>query len=433
MTSCTRRGFLAVSAAAAAPLILPTGVLGRSGRRGANDKIVLGVIGQGDMGGRLMRPMTTELNEPVAALCDVDQERLEEGAAWVESELGYEVECYADYRRLLDRQDIDAVVIATPDHWHAVQAVHAAEAGKDIYVEKPLNRTIAEGRAIIDAVRRHKRVAQVGAMGRSLPGVQQIATYIRNGELGEVHRVDCWRGANPVGDNTPDEPPPDHLDWDMYLGPARWRPYNPEIVHYNFRYIMDLGGGQIRDLGAHLFSQILWYLDRDSDGPVRISATGKPPAQGVFDNPVELDVTWEFTDPELTITWKQPGERDGDGAVYHGERETLEVGGMTGRSPSTEDHVMEYEPPSDGLDLREPSEYRGDLPHYENWFHCIRTREEPNVSVEAGHRVASLCILGNIAYLLGRSLEYDPAAERFVDDEEANRMLNSPGRGPWHV
>ena len=433
MSSYTRRGFLAASAAAAAPLILPRGVLGRPGQPGANDKIVLGFIGQGDMGGRLMRPMTTELNKPVAALCDVDQERLEAGAAWVESELGVEVDCYRDYRRVLDRKDIDAVVIATPDHWHAVQAVHAAEAGKDIYVEKPLNRTIAEGRAIVDAVQRHERVAQVGAMGRSLPGVQQIATYIRNGELGRVHRVECWRGANPVGDNTPDEAPPDHLDWDMYLGPARWRPYNPEIVHYNFRYIMELGGGQIRDLGAHLLSQVLWFLDRVNDGPVRVSATGKPPATGVFDNPVELDVTWEFTDPDLTVTWTQPNERNGDGAMYHGERETLRVGGMTGRGPSTEDHVMAYEPPSDGVDLREPSEFRGDLPHYENWFHCIRTREEPNVPVEAGHRVATMCILGNLAYQLGRPLEYDPVAERFIGDDEANRFLGSPGRGPWHV
>ena len=432
MTTYSRRQFLAASVAAAAPLILPSGVLARSGRQGANDRIVLGFIAQGDMGGRLMRPMTLEM-EPVAAICDVDEERLAEGAGWVKDHHGVEVDCYGDYRRLLDRKDIDAVVIATPDHWHAVQAVHAMEAGKDVYVEKPLSRTIAEGRAIVDAARRHKKVVQVGSMGRSLPGVQQIATYFRNGEAGAVRRVECWRGANPVADNVPDEDPPDYLEWDMWLGPARWRPYNPAICHYNFRYFMDFGGGTLRDLGAHGLSQVLFYLDCDDYGPVRVSATGRPPASGVYDNPAELEVTWEFSKPDLTITWKQPGERSGEGIILHGERESLRVRPMTGRNASTDEHVMEYEPPASGVDLRKPSAFGQDLPHYENWFDCIRTREDPNMTVEAGHRVATLCNLGNLAYQLGRPLDYDPVSGQFANDDQANQLLSRPGRGPWHV
>ncbi len=432
MSNLTRRQFLGTAAAAAAPLILPSGALARTNRRGANDRIVVGYIAQGDMGGRLMRPMSIEM-EPVGAVCDVDQKRLEDGAAWVKEEHGVEVDCYADYRRVLDRQDIDAVVIATPDHWHAVQAVHAMEAGKDVYVEKPLSRTVAEGRAIVDAARRYNKVVQVGSMGRSLPGVQQIATYLRNGEAGRITRVECWRGANPVGENTPDEAPPDHLDWDMWLGPARWRPYNPSLCHYNFRYFMEFGGGTLRDLGAHALSQALMYLDADDYGLVRVSATGRPPDKGVYDNPAELEVTWEFTRPELTMTWKQPGDRDGDGVIYHGEHESIRVSSMTGRNATTDDHVMEYEPPADGVDLRTPSEFSQDLPHYENWFHCIRTREQPNMPVAAGHSVATLCNLGNIAYLLGRPVEFDPATERFIGDEQANLLLTCPGRGPWRI
>ena len=421
MAKLTRRQFFATSAAAAAPLILPQGVLGQGGNPGANDRITLGFIGVGGMGRGLMQHMMTL--QPVAALCDVDRQHLEGAASWVDTP----VDLYGDYRRILDRSDIDAVVIATPDHWHAVQTVHALEAGKDVYVEKPLCNTVAEGKAVIDAVKRYGRILQVGSQGRSMPIFHKICTYIRNGELGAVDRVDCYHYENRTGESPPNEEPPDHLDWDMWLGPARWVPYNPARCPFTFRWFMEYGGGNVRDRGAHVLSLVMWFLDRDGDLPVRVTATGTPPETGLYNCPTAMEVAWEFENPDLTVTWTQPGEREGFGAVYHGERDSLLVTGGDGGGGTTSEEVEAYEPPADGVEVFESPG------HHQNWFDCIKTREQPIMDVEAGHNVATICNLANWAYLLGRPLEFDPETQQVVGDEQANRLLNMPGRGPWHV
>jgi len=435
MNEVTRRSFLAASAASLAPLILPSGVLARPGQPGANDKIVLGFIGIGGWGSGLMQRMTEYY--PAAAVCEVDDNRREAAAGLVD----YEVNQYNDYRELLDQQDIDAVVIATPDQWHAVQAVHAMEAGKDVYVEKPLSRTLAEGKAVVDAVKRTGAVLQMGTQGRSQPDptgrddvhFYQTCNYIRNGEIGEVTHVECWHPGNPIGPDHPDEEPPDYLDWDMWLGPAQWVPYNPARCPGSFRFFMEYGGGVIRDFGAHVLSNTLWFLDRDDDGPFKVTATGRPPAEGIYDVPMDLDVTWEFRDPDLTITWREHGEFPSDhwggAALYHGTEDSLLVHGSADEVGAgvEEEEVREYEPPADGVEVfRSPS-------HHQNWFDCIKSRERPIMHAEAAHRVTSLCILGNMAYQLGRSLDFDPVQQQFINDDQANMLAARPGRGPWHV
>jgi predicted dehydrogenase len=343
--------------------------------------------------------------------------------------IGRYVPLHKDFRALLDQRDLDGVVIATPDHWHGVMAVMACEAGKDVYVQKPLALTVEEGRKIVQAAERCGRVVQVGSQGRSTPAAYKACTYIRNGMLGKVKEVTCWHYPNPVGGKQPDSDPPPHLDWDLWLGPVRYVPYNVERCHFNFRWFLEFGGGQIRDRGAHIMSVALWCLESDDKAPVSIEATGTSPKEGIWDCPVEMEVKYEFKNPDWTLYWRQPGEPQlgaGYGAVYHGEKDKLIVTGGDGGC-GTEQKAMEYKPPAGGV---HPYESPG---HEQDWVNCIRTRAKPIMNVEAGHAVATLCVLGNISYILGRKLLWDGAAERVIGDEEANRMLARPNRSPWHI
>ena len=419
----SRRAFLAASAVSAAPTILPRGVLGIAGMPGANDRIVTGHIGLGGMG----RAHLERFREHVGAVCDVDANHLADAL----NVLGRKVDVYTDYRALLDRHDIDAVVVATPDHWHGLQTVHACQAGKDVYVEKPLCKTIEEGRAMIRAARRFGRVVQVGSQGRSAEDVRAACLYIRNGQLGRVKRVECWHPPNPTGgDPAKTGNPPPELDWDLWLGPARWKPYNPDYCHFNFRWMLDFGGGWIRDRGAHVFAAVFWCLDLDYfTSPVRITATGRPPREGLWDVPPTLDVEYVFRDLHLTIMWAQPGTPPVDyefGAKFEGEKDSLVLKGGHGGC-GTEDKAMTYTPPADGVRVSVSPGHR------ENWLACIKSREDPVMPVEAGHAVASLCTLGNLSYQLGRPLEWDPVKEQVGGDAEANRMLAMAGRGPWRL
>ncbi len=271
-----RRRFLATTAAMAAPWVVPSGILAAADEPGANDRLTLAHIGIGGMGGNHLGMSLNFRNMKrvnIAAVCEADANRLAAAA----KKVGEGCETYRDYRKLLERKDIDAVVIATPDHWHALQTVHACEAGKHVYVEKPASCTVAEGQAMVAAARKHNRVVQVGSQARSAEPAHQACTYIRNGMLGKVTKVTCWHSLNPSGGPSKEAPAPPELDWDMWLGPLRMRPYVPGAYHPGqFRWIMESGGGNIRDRGAHVMSIILWCLNADEQTPVTIEATGDP-------------------------------------------------------------------------------------------------------------------------------------------------------------
>lgn len=424
--SISRRTFLAGATAVAAPLILPSGVLAQGGRPGANDKLVVGQIGAGGQGRSHLKFLSGRSDVQIAAICDVDEKQRELGRDFT----GGKAKGYNDYRELLDRKDIDAVVIAAPDHWHGLIAVDACEAGKDVYVEKPASKTVEEGRAMLDAARRYGRVMQVGSQGRSTPAAIAACNYIRNGQIGKVSRVECWHYENPVGGdpNLNQEPPPG-LDWDMWVGPARWVPYNPDRVHFNFRWMLDFGGGQIRDRGAHVLSVISWCLDLDRRSPVRITATGEAPKTGLWDCPPEMRVEYRFENPDLTVVWEQPGTKAADhdfGAVYYGSSDKLIVRGGDGGC-YTEKKAMDYTPPADGYHAFESPG------HHQNWFDCIKSREKPIMDIAAGHQVAKLCILANLAYRIERPIMWDGEREQILGDEGANALLSNPGRGQWHL
>ncbi|MCC6729793.1 MAG: Gfo/Idh/MocA family oxidoreductase [Chthonomonadales bacterium] len=420
----SRREFVGkATTSIAIPYLVPSGVIGMHGRQGANDRITIGVIGTGGMGSGHVYPDT-------AALCDVDDDHLAAARQRVTQGSPYLTK---DYRRLLDRKDIDAVIIATPDHWHAIMAVHACQAGKHVMSEKPTSKTIAEGRAMVNAARRYNRVVQIHAQGRSNDNAHAACQFVRNGGIGRVKRVDVWHPVN-FTTGTWGEPryPPASLDWEMWLGPARWAPYHPQRCHFNFRWFMDYGGGFIRDRGNHALSIVSWLTDNDGyQGRVTCEATGTPMLAGFYDVPATMDVRWEFRDPDWTLTWSQPGTPNprmpGEwGATYHGDRDDLVVLGGDGGC-ETEQKARSFEVPSGGTSVfRSPG-------HRENWLECIRTGQRPVMDVEIGHHVVTLCNLGNISYRLGREVVYDFARERFVGDEEADRLISEPLRAPWSL
>lgn len=419
----SRRQFLGRSAGVglglAAPAIFPGGFLGAAS---PNERVTTGHIGVGGMGTGQLR---NSFLETCGAICDVDENHLNRAARMV----GRYVPLYKDFRELLDQRDLDGVVIATPDHWHGVMTVYACEAGKDVYCQKPLSNTIEEGQKMKEAARRSGRVVQVGSQGRSTPAAYKACGYVRNGQIGRVKEVRCWHYANPVGGFKPDSDPPSELDWDMWLGPVRYIPYNVDRAHFNFRWFLEFGGGQIRDRGAHVMSVALWLTGADAQPLHSVEAKGTAPKEGMWDCPVDMEVRYEFKDPDWTMWWLQPGEPRrgaGYGATYYGEKDTLIVTGGDGGC-GTERKAMDYTPPSDGY---QPYKSPG---HEIDWLNCIKTREDPIMHIDAGAAVANLCILGNISYILGRRLLWDGENERVIGDPEANRMLARPNRAPWRI
>lgn len=417
----TRRDLVGRAAGLALPAIIPAHVIGRRGRPGANDQIRIGVIGTGGMGRHHVAPDT-------AAICDVDDGHLADARKRITRGEPFVTK---DFRRLLDREDIDAVIIAAPDHWHALMTVMACQAGKHVMSEKPTSKTIAEGRAMVEAARKYQRVVQIHAQGRSHPVAHAACTFVRYGGIGRIQRVDVWHPVNFTTTSWGEEQPiPAGLDWDLWLGPLRRMPYHPERCHFNFRWLMDSGGGFIRDRGNHALSIVSWLTNNDGyRGRVTCEAKGTPHLSGFFDTPATLDVVWTFEKPRWTLTWSQPGKPNprfpGDwGATYTGDRDDLVVLGGDGGC-DTEDKAKRFTVPSGGIEIyKSPG-------HRENWLDCIRTGKRPVMDVEIGHHVVTLCNLGNIAWRLGRAVTFDLRRERFVGDEEADRLIAEPYRAPW--
>lgn len=434
-TSITRRRFLkTASTASIAPMLLPSGVLAARGNPGANDKLVIGQIGTGGQGRSHSKFLSGRNDVQVAAVCDVYDVHRQQGIDFTDGK----AQGYNDYRKLLERKDLDAVVIAAPDHWHGIMAVDAANAGLDVYVEKPASKTVEEGRAMLDAARRNKIVMQVGSQGRSTPAARKSCEFLRNGQIGDVSKVVCWHYDNPIGgDSSKNSKAPADLDWNMWLGPARWVPYNPDRVHFNFRWMLDFGGGQIRDRGAHVFSVISWCLDLDNRSPVRVHATGTAPETGLWDCPNNFRVEITYEKPDLTIIWEQPGItpekhtlgkdfHNQFGATYYGSKGELIIGGGDGGCYA-EEAARHYKAPEKGYHAQKVSG------HHQNWFDCIKSREKPIMDIAAGHQVAVMCILANLSYRIGRPIEWNGRKEQIIGDPAANRLLGNSGRGEFHL
>ncbi|MEM0898034.1 MAG: Gfo/Idh/MocA family oxidoreductase [Verrucomicrobiota bacterium] len=419
----SRRRFLATtaSAALAAPMILP------GSARGANSRLQIGIIGTGAKG----KHHVQRISDHVAALCDVDAHHL----AAATKLLGREVPVFTDYRKLLERKDIDGVVIATPGHWHPLMTIHACQTGKDVYVEKPASNFVRDGRAMVDVAANTQRVVQVGSQGRCHPGGAALREFIQSGALGKITRVECWHNDNHMGGNLANMmAPPSHLDWNLWLGPLSNRSYNPDYCHRDFRWMFDIGGGQIYDRGAHVFNLISWILDLDRTGPSRVTASGNPPTEGLWDCPLNFEVTYEFENPKLTIHWAQPGVKAGDfefGAVYHGTRGKTIVLGGDGRV-FLDEQVIDFAK-AEGIPHALAKGERADATNLQNWLACMQSRKEPLMDIESGHRVSSMCSLANVAWQVDRPLQWNPTSEQIENDPGANLLLASPGRGEFRI
>ena len=419
---------LAAAAAAGFPTIIPSSAYGAAGHTAPSNRIAMGFIGVGKQGkGAHLSRMASRKDVQVVALSDVETGRLEGCQTLIneiearDTDRAGHASCdkYGDFRELIARDDIDAVLIATPDHWHAIPCIMAATAGKDIYCEKPMTRTIREGRAVVDAVRRHGRVFQTGSQQRSEFGSRFIraAELVRNGVIGDIQSVDIGVGG-PPGDsyNLPPEPVPPTLDWDMWQGPAPWRPYNSELCPLNFsgypnwRYYRDYAGGSLSDFGAHHFDIAQWALGMDDSGPVEIIPPGGK------------DVKRLVFHYANGVPMYHGGEAD---CVFHGTKGTIFVSrGYIRTEPET---ILETPLGPDAIHLDRHKR------HHDDWVDCIRDRSRPVADAEIGHRTNTVCQLANIAYVLKRPLKWDPAKEEFPSDDEANRMLSRPMRSPWRL
>ena len=437
-----RREFLATAGVACTlPYLIPSGVLAAAGKKGANERINIGHIGFGGRSGGLYRELAM-LRQAGAcqsiAVCDCDEKRLEAAAKTV----GPQADAYRDYRYILQRKDIDAVVIGTPDHWHGVQFVHAAECGKHIYCEKPACCTIEEGQAMVAAAKKAGIASQIGSQGRSQPEAYLAHRYLANRVIGKISKVTCWHYASPSDTKpVPDSDPPPELDWDLWLGPLRWRPYNRKYLLGVFRWLLESGGGQIRDRGAHVMSCAMHWMGADGTAPVSIEATGTQPTLGLWDSAVTMNVTYTFKNPDWVLTWNQPGEpvppeergsgeskisRPGYGAVYHGEKGTFHHWGGDGGTWA-ERKCRQWAPPPGAVDVyKSPG-------HMEDWFQGMRTGAKTIMNIEAAVGVANLCILGNLSFLLGRKLYWDQAKQEIVGDEQARRLMSRPQRHPYRL
>ena len=256
--------------------------------------------------------------------------------------------------------------------------------------------------------------------------------------IGRVSKVDCWHYANPIDSNpVPDSEPPPALDWDMWLGPLPWRPYNPRYCHGTFRWLLESGGGQIRDRGAHQFSTILWCMNADDQVSFTVEATGTAPTKGLWDCPPDMDVTYQFEDPDWTLIWSQPGRKVGKtefGQVFYGDDGSLLLE-WEGARKWAEPEAIEYQVPAGGFDPYTPNLHDDfGKNHMGEWLKSIKTPGHfPNVDIEIAHRTATLCILGNLAYRLGRKLKWDGVRQQVAGDELANRLLGNPQRHPYHL
>jgi predicted dehydrogenase len=436
----SRRRFLqTASALAAGPLILQsTGYAASSRRLGPNDKIVLGFVGMGKLGtGSHLNAFLKRDDVQVVAVCDVDTTRRENAKKIATDHYAKQakggtftgVEGYNDFRELVARKDIDAVVIATPDHWHALIAVAAADAGKDVYCEKPMAQSILEARSMVNAVRRNKRVFQTGSQQRSDAKFRRACEYVRSGAIGQVRTIKVglpsvnWI-ANGKPPRVPDSAAPPELDYDMWLGPAPLRPYNEYHVHYFFRFFWDYSGGQMTNWGAHHLDIAQWGLGQDESGPVEIEGSAEYNPEKLYETPTKFDVRYKYADGTVLLCSSGTGKYRG-GTLFEGGKGSIYVN--RGALESTPEEILEEPLGSKRVKLYESAD------HYRNWLDCIKTRQDPICKVEIGHRSATMCHLGNIAVRSGKKVVWDPAKQQIVGDAELAKWASRPYRAPWKL
>ena len=425
----TRRTLLkrtaGLAGAATFPYIVPSSAIGNAGTVAASERITIGFIGVGGHGqGVNLKNFLGFADAQAIAVCDVDPVNRNAGRDMVNKKYGNnDCATYNDFRDVLARADIDAVMISTPDHWHAPIAIAAAKAGKDIECEKP-TLTVAEGRVLCETMKRYGRVFQWSTEDRSVDVYHRMCELVRNGRIGKVHtiRVELPSGPNTPGDPKP-MPVPEGFDYNMWLGPAPWAPYTKDRCHWNFRWIQDYSGGQLTDWGAHLLDGAQWGNNTEHTGPVEVEGKGEFWPDGLYDTAKEYQIEYKYADGvRLIVTSGTPSLR------FEGTEGW--IGNRGWRAP------LLAEPKSILDSVIGPNEihlYTCPAGEQRNFLDCVKSRKECYFPPEIGQRCFTIAHIGNISMLLGRKLRWDPDNERFIDDEQANRMLSRSMRSPWRL
>jgi len=421
---------------------------------GANERIGIGIIGYGLVGRIHTRNFKAQPDVNVVGVAETYLPRLEAAAELV----GGNVTKYRDFRKMLDNKDVDAVVISTPDHWHALMTMMACAAGKDVYVEKPLTLFVREGRWMIDVAKRYKRVIQVGVQNRAAPNFQRAREFVQQGKLGQIVAVQdsYYRNLMPGFGNPPDQEPPKELDWDLWLGPAPARAYNPNRGIYHFRWIWDYAGGQMTNLGQHSLDIVQWFTGVNAPKSV-YSTGGRFYLKDNMETPDSQDVLIDYPGFTGVCQYREATQgREGlgmGGVVFYGTHGMMTVGrsgyevfpdrkvnpfntmaGILGGHPAGGPQPVPE--PKDQFWTEKKKDATGDgardyVLHARNFLECIRSRRQPVADIESAHAVATTCHLANISLRVGRKVAWDAEKEQIIGDSEAAGMLERPYRQPW--
>lgn len=430
-------------------IVSATAALSASRIIGANDRVQVGFIGFGLIGAQHVHDFKNLPDVDLAAMCDVYAPRLRAG----QLACGPRTKAYADFRRLLDDKDVQAVVISTPDHWHALLTVMACAAGKDVYVEKPLTLFVREGRWMVEAAKRHHRVMQVGTQQRSGQHYGEAVRLLQGGRIGKIHtvRMGSFRNVMPGFGAPPDSDPPPGMNYDLWLGPAPERRYNPNRSLYHFRWFWDYSGGQMTNLGAHEIDIVHWVMQAQAPSAVA-SAGGRLALQDNGETPDTQDAIFEY--PGFTALWSHReagrGRGEGEGLEFFGTEGSMTLGRsgfqiFPDMKVPPENQIPEFQGQPVGGPQRianaespawcEPMKQKAtnDLlaSHARNFIDCVKSRRQPASTLEEEHRVATACHLANISLRLGRKLKWDWEKEEIIGDHEASVMLLRPYRKPW--
>jgi predicted dehydrogenase len=426
--SISRRAFLQTAAAGVTAAALSA--RGRAPQAPPSDTIVVGMIGVGSMGTGRLAQFIKHPDVRIGAICDVDRRHVDRAVAGVEKFAGYKPKAFGDFRLLLEDTEIDAVAIVTPDHWHAIPAVRAFEAGKDVFVEKPLSYSVAEGRAMADASANYRRVSQMGNhIHNDLPNYRRVVELVQSGKLGRITHVNCWRTARTIAhttDNPATQPP--ELDYDFWLGPAPRRPYDPFRAHLTFRHFWDYSGGTFIDFWCHIVDVAVWALDLKA--PRSISAVGgRLFLQDPTETPDTLEAVLDYPDLMFRFSFR-PGPLPG--FAHMGDIGCLFEGTEASLVTNYQNHEV-WVKGKKVEDFPRPPQSIPDSPgHLREFLDAIKSRNvDTTCNVRYGHRLTKPGLLSNIAFRTGRRLQWDDARERFVDDGDANRYLSRKFRKPY--
>lgn len=433
-TELSRRDFVRTGATAAAAIATTTRAQASDS---ANERVRIGVIGTGNRGGQLVSATLPHNDAQIVALCDVFEPHLDKEA----EKIGGTLDRYTDYRKMLERDDIDAVLVASPDHWHALQTIDACNAGKDVYVEKPMSFTIHEGRQMVEAARRNKRVVQVGTHRRSSKMYAHLAELIQGGGLGQVTALRAYRLSNMAPDGIgfkDDSAAPDNLDWDMWLGPRPQRPYNENIAPYRFRWWKDYSS-QMTNWGVHYFDLLRWLAGEEAIASCSVHG-GLFAVKDQRTIPDTMEGTFEFASGKLLLF----GQYEASGAPMFPGGAEIEIRGTNGTLyAGARGYTIRPERggqfQDDAPRLEEVQEKSQDgnanltQEHVRDFLDCIKSRGKPKADVEIGHRSTTIALLGNIALDAKARIDWDADAERITSPESANELLHYEYRAPWKL